>query len=362
MSTTSIRPPADLRAAHSELLAEKPRLRQRDAAAALGVPEAELVAQGCGVAAVRLDSDWPALFAGLEGVGRVMALTRNEHAVLEVQGTYEGVSFRGPMGLVHGADIDLRLFPERFGSAFAVGAPGRAGDRASIQLFDRQGLAVHKVHALPETDTEAWSHLVTERTERTERNPTPSAVCEPAAPARGEQPDSAVDVPGLRTAWAGLKDTHDFYGLLGRFRVTRTQALRLADPSFVQPVACAAVQRVLTSASQSTLPIMLFVGNTGAIQIRTGPVQRIVAADGWLNVLDPGFNLHLHEAGLANAWRVVKPTTDGPVSALEVYDAAGELLLQIFGRRKPGTPEDPAWTALAATLPEILPASAPARR
>ena len=93
---------------------------------------------------------------------------------------------------------------------------------------------------------------------------------------------------------------------------------------------------------------MVFVGNRAAIQIHTGPVHRLRATPGWFNVLDPEFNLHLREAGVAAAWRIVKPTEDGAVTSIELLDAAGEVIALLFGARKPGQAEREAWRALVA--------------
>ena len=41
-----------------------------------------------------------------------------------------------------------------------------------------------------------------------------------------------------------------------------------------------------------------------------------------------------------------KPTADGIVSSLEAYDSDGELILQLFGERKPGQPEQAVWREL----------------
>jgi putative hemin transport protein len=79
-------------------------------------------------------------------------------------------------------------------------------------------------------------------------------------------------------------------------------------------------------------------------------VHKVFESNGWFNVMDEDFNLHLREAGVATSWVVRKPTTDGLVTALELYDAAGELVAQFFGERKPGKPELPAWRELAETL------------
>ncbi|MCP2936632.1 hemin-degrading factor, partial [Salmonella enterica subsp. enterica serovar Typhimurium] len=84
---------------------------------------------------------------------------------------------------------------------------------------------------------------------------------------------------------------------------------------------------------------MCFVGNPGMIQIHTGPVHRIEVMGPWLNVLDPGFNLHLRQDLVDQTWIVRKPTADGVVTSVELLDAAGETIALFFGERKPGKPE-----------------------
>ena len=52
---------------------------------------------------------------------------------------------------------------------------------------------------------------------------------------------------------------------------------------------------MLEGAAAAELPVMIFVGNPGCVQIHSGPVRRIEVMGPWLNVLDPRFNLHLRE-------------------------------------------------------------------
>ncbi len=70
----------------------------------------------------------------------------------------------------------------------------------------------------------------------------------------------------------------------------------------------------------------------------------------WFNVLDDSFNLHLREDRVASAFVVWKPTDDGVVTSLELFDAEGELIASLFGKRKPGQAEDEAWRGLVAAL------------
>ncbi len=326
---------------------EHPEVRIRDAAVTLGCSEGELLASQCGEGVTRLRPDFPALLAALPALGRVMALTRNEHAVIEKHGVYDGISVRGPMGLVLGGAIDLRLFMSHWQHAFAVVEEGKAGPRRSLQVFGADGTAVHKLFLVHDSNVPAYDALVTSF-RADDQGPALAVTPRPAPSA--EKPDASIDVAGLRAAWASLKDTHDFFRLLGQFGVTRTQALRLAAPEMVTAVATDSHRAVLNSAAKSGLPIMVFVGSAGCIEIHTGPVHRVLESNGWFNVLDPDFNLHLRESGIASAFIVRKPTTDGTVTALECYASDGEAVVQFFGQRKPGSPELPAWTALAESM------------
>jgi putative hemin transport protein len=336
--------------------------RHRDIAAQLGVSEGELIAAHVGAGplsqglrARRLRAEWPRLIAALETVGPVRALTRNASCVHEKTGIYSHTSANGPadreMGLVLGGDIDLRVFYSRWAHGFAVDeASDKSGDKSvqrSLQFFDASGTAVHKVFMKPATDLVAWERLVSNFVAAAS-NP----GLEPAAPAAptAEKPDAEVDIEAFHQAWASMRDTHEFFGLLRTHGVTRTQALRLAEPRFVRQVDAASAQQVLSGAASTGTPIMVFVGNPGMIQIHTGPVKKVAVMGPWLNVLDPGFNLHLREDHIASAWVVRKPTSDGLVTSLELFDAQGETIAMLFGERKPGRAELCTWRELVDGL------------
>ena len=126
--------------------AENPKMRERDLAAQLGISEAELVAAHCGEGVTRVEPRVNDLLTGLEPVGEVMALTRNESAVHEKIGVYDKVVTGEHTAMALGENIDLRIFPKVWAHGFAV--EKRDGDeiRRSLQFFDaaaRADLAVH---------------------------------------------------------------------------------------------------------------------------------------------------------------------------------------------------------------------------
>lgn len=344
---------ASLTDQYTAFRAENPKSRIRDAATQLGVSEAELVATGLGTTATRfggnplggtpLDGDFRELLKQVPTLGHVMALTRNDSVVHERKGTYQNVSFTGHMGLVIGEAIDLRLFMSQWKFGFAVNEAGRR----SLQFFAGDGEAVHKIYLTDQSDVAAYDTLVATYTAddqsdalRIEPKPEPAVTIA----------DAAIDGAAFRQGWLELTDTHEFFGLLRKHNVSRLQAMRLAPEGHAIPTSMAAVKRVFERVAEMSLPIMIFVSSRGCIQIHTGEVHKLLPMGPWFNVMDPDFNLHLREDHVASAWVVKKPTSDGVVTSLELFDAEGQQIALIFGKRKPGIPEMPEWQQVLAEL------------
>jgi putative hemin transport protein len=339
-----------LREAFLNRKAGTPGLRARDAAHELGVSEGELVACRVGHGVTRLEAKFPDILKALPEVGEVMILTRNQHCVHEKHGTFDNVSIGPGHGLVLNHHIDLRLFMSHWRHGFVVTEDVKSGLRTSLQFFDRDGTAVFKVYVTGKTDKAAFDALVGRfRSEDQSTDIKITRAITPPAP----RPDSEIDVPNFRKHWRALQDTHDFFGMLQEFGVSRSQAMRLADREFAYPVEPASLRVITESAVQTQLSIMCFVGSPGCIQIHTGPIQTIKVMGPWFNVLDPTFNLHLREDAIAQAFVVRKPTSDGIVTSLELFDADGLCFAQFFGERKPGKPELKEWQELVATLPRV---------
>lgn len=338
-------------------------LRARDAAAAVGVSEGAALAAHIGThdaptKATPLKRHWLALLQSLQACGPLLALTRNESTVHEKTGVYENLSGEGHVGLALGEAIDLRLFFQQWHAGLAViEQPRNPGPDPlpSLQFFDRHGTAVHKIFAREHSQQDAWRALVAQWSDpgaAVDFDPASTTSAATATPV-----DPPVDAQAFGEAWDAMTDTHQFFALLRRFGVDRQQGFRLVEGRHTRRVERNAVRDTLVEAAFDGTPIMVFVGSPGCIQIHTGPVQRVepmVMGDKtWLNVLDPGFNLHLREDLIDEVWVVEKPTSDGVVTSLEAFDARGETMAMFFGARKPGQAERPAWRHLLAHLPTL---------
>ncbi|MBJ7543417.1 hemin-degrading factor [Rhodomicrobium udaipurense] len=292
-------------------LREEEKLRARDAATRLGVSEAEFVAAKVGHEAIRLQPDFADILRALSGVGEVLALTRNEHCVHEKHGTFEAVAIEGQTGSVRdGGGLELQLFLSRWHHAYKLTDEGEMGMiMTSLQFFDADGTAVHKVYLTENSDRDAFDAIVGRFMHAEQSN---ELDVTPDAPS----PDTTPPAEGTHTRVA-------------------PGALRVA----------------LEKAAETGAPISVVVGNPGAIQIHTGPISKVMATGPWYNILDPRFNMHLHEAAVDGAWVVREPSADGVVTSLELIDATGRSIVQISGERSPGKPQSPAWRAIVDSLP-----------
>ncbi len=332
------------------------KMRHRDIAKQLGMSEGELIAAFADIntipsdvgemQAIRLYPKWLEIIASIGPLGEVMALTRNASCVHEKVGIYNNASQDGPVGLLVG-EIDLRIFYHAWAHGFAVREMTKDGLQRSLQFFDKAGVAIHKIHMRVQSSIPNYDALLNQFQSHDQAPGIQvTALDKPAA----ELPDQDIDVAAWRQSWRAMKDTHDFFGLLRQFKVTRTQGLRLGGPEFVQALPVTIVKDLLDLAASASTPIMVFVGNSGVLQIHSGSIQKVMSIGVWINVMDPRFNLHLRSDSVSQAWLVRKPTVDGIVTSVELFNDTGEAIAMFFGERKPGNPELSAWRALVDEL------------
>ncbi|HEV7253385.1 MAG TPA: ChuX/HutX family heme-like substrate-binding protein [Mesorhizobium sp.] len=326
---------------------DNPDLRERDLAQRLGISEAEFVAAHCGLSVIRIDPRVDELLPALPALGEVMALTRNESAVHEKIGPFEKVTAGRHAALVLGEQIDLRIFPKHWAFGFAVEKGVGVDVRRSLQFFDAAGDAVHKVHLRPASNREAYLTLV-QRFAAADQSQTVDV--QPPTPAVS-RPIPRVEPQDLRDRWSAMTDVHQFVGILRALDLTRREAVHLIGTDYAWPLATDAVPAMMARSVEAGLPIMCFVGNRGCIQIHSGPISNVKPIGPWLNVMDETFHLHLRIDRIRELWAVRKPNSEGHVTSVEAYDAAGELIIQFFGKRREGEDERREWREVVEVLP-----------
>ena len=332
--------PAAIRA----LRLENPKARARDFAHMHGLTEAALVAAHVGHGTTAIDATPDRLFPLIRELGDVMALTRNESCVHERRGVYSDYRSGPHAAMVLDPEIDLRIFPAHWKYAFAVMEPGEDGPRRSLQIFDAAGDAVHKVHLKPQSHVAAFDALTA--TLGLPDQPQ-TLILSPRAATEAAKPKPAR-TDDLRREWDAMTDTHQFNTLTRRLKMNRLGAYQLAGSPRAERIDTGSVTQALHAAADGKIPLMIFVGNAGCIQIHGGPIEKVVPMGPWINVMDPRFNLHLRTDHIAEVWRVWKPTRTGDANSIEAFDKDGGLILQIFGYRKEKPPT--AWNAFVKSL------------
>ncbi len=329
------------------LKSSEPQLRIRDAAKRLGVTELELLATTVGEHTIRLQGDWASLLIEFKKLGKVMSLTRNEGCVLEHKGTFQKIDIQGEapyqVATVIGP-IEQRVFFSGWKYGFAVINETPRGTMRSFQFFDKAGEAVMKVYLQEKSNLAAFDDIIqTYQAAEQEEEIVIEAFSSP------EYAES-IDLEAFTHDWENMKDTHEFFGMLRKYKVHRLNAVKWINDKWAYEVDRLSARKILEVASAEKMPIMIFAGNKGNIQIHQGKVRTIRQMGSWLNVLDPDFNMHLNEDQIDCAFVVHKNTEDGLVSSLELFDKEGEMIAQFFGLRKPGIPQLPAWKNLVESL------------
>jgi len=338
----------NLKKAYERLKSQAPHLYLREAAELLGVSEMALLSLELGNSVFRLRPDWRPLLENLSQQGQLMGLSRNPWAVIENTGPYPRPTFEGSVAVFHDTPpaLDLRCYLNHWTHAFAVYTQKGGRSLYSIQFFTPWGESIHKVYFSGPEAPQKWQAF-----REAFLHPDQSLELEAIVPAPPSPPQEG---PGDRESflqeWAGLADTHDFFMLLRRHRVSRLAALQAAEGHFTWSLSPAQWEYFLHWVQTTQTPIMFFVGNAGIHQIYTGPVTSITYERGWHNFHGPHLTLHFNPEGLGHLYLVKKPTREGDIYSLEVFGPHGEEVLWVFGARKPGQSVPAGWLEFVNTV------------
>jgi putative hemin transport protein len=138
--------------------------------------------------------------------------------------------------------------------------------------------------------------------------------------------------------------------MLDAHRATRLQALRLVGPRWALRLPSTTLVRVLRQVAADGTALTVTVANRGTAQSYTGLLQRVHCSGRWLNARALDVGLQVRADRIATAWLVRAPLFAGVAHALEFFDAAGDLVLQLAGAREAGEPDPERWLALVTRL------------
>lgn len=331
--------------------ANTPMLFPTEGAKVLGVSEFELLLSSPN--STYLGTDCRAMLLKLHQLGQVESIVRNEFAVHEKTGQFLGLELGQTMGLALGeGGLDLRVFLNHFKFMLAI---KRVGDKPSYQIafFDGFGQAVNKVFLNPVSDEKIalWQQLVDEFKDTSQDMLTLNRP-----DIQGIWQVKILDDKQKTTFhndWLSMSDIHQFHKILSNHTLDRQSSYVNAPDGYAKRLSPSVLQALLNRASEQNLPLMIFVGNTGMVQIYAGTVKQIKKMGDWLNIMDKKhsqFTLHLNDGAIDSVWWVKRPHIDGYTTALEAFDKYGNSIITFFGERTEGQAQDPNWQSFAEQL------------
>lgn len=297
-----------------------PKLRIRDAARELGVSEAELVALGNGDSSFQLQSRWDEILSSLKSAGQLMGLTRNEHAVHECYGSYEELTFCNEVCFVENDRFRVALFLSEWSFGFFVKESNRGEIRQSLQFFNQDGDAVHKIYMTSDSQGDPLEYLVRD-----------FALSEqsPSITVGGHQSTSRRRRPG--TLWSSDRINNGWAIKGGHHSIQQTHLELEELNSSARSLHPENVDGLLHESAEKGFRLVVAVESPGALQIYDGPIQKIARTGPWINILDDTFNLHLRDARLPSLWLIAEqhPRHDRSPS-LCWFDDKNQLSMQFF--------------------------------
>lgn len=341
---------------YQDLKAKTPMLFPTEGATALAVSEFELMLSS--PYSEYIGEDCRAVLKQFENFGPLESIVRNELAVHEKTALYHNLKLGEKMGLaLNVGGLDLRFFMWQWQHMLAVTDTSREEKPSySIQFYDAQGAAIEKVYLreLSDDNVARWQAMIEEQSQSVNEKTLTLNALEPLNDWHYKAlSDEAREQ--LQQGWQEMTDVHQFHGLLRSLDIDRASSYRQAPEQMTHQLDITAIEATFQQARDTHCPIMIFVGNSGIVQIQSGTVQTIKRIGDWFNILDKDhndFTLHLKDSALAQVWCVKRPTKDGIVTCIEGFDRYGASIFSIFGQRAEGTPELKAWQSIVAQVVE----------
>lgn len=337
--------------AYLDKKAQTPMLFPTEGAAALGVTEFELMLASPD--SVYLGQDCRGMLSKLEGLGMLESIVRNSYCVHEKMGIYKNLQLGKHTGLgLHDESgaLDIRLFLGKWAHMLAVKDSTKPSH--SIQFFDQQGNAINKAFLKDSNKLGDWQALCDQH----QANAEAQATITPTAPQgdwiyhelSDEQRQSYQD------DWLAMTDIHEFHGILQKYELDRPSAFCQAPEGSATKLAPEALEALFLTLADKGIAVMIFVGNTGLIQIHTDNIHNIKRLGDWLNILDDnetGFSLHLKDSAISQLWLIERPNGKyGVTHGIEAFDKRGNSILTLFGEREEEAAQCQKWQEVVKNL------------
>lgn len=282
--------------------------------------------------------------ADLPQLGTAVAVTRNGAAVMTQIGSYDAPCFSGealrpscpPAGVAACRPTCLRLCRPMVRTTLAVDQMPASRLPCSLQFFDAEGSALHKSFLMDYGDAFAFRDL--------------QDSWRPAGTDAAEG-DAPEDAALLHDACPNDNCARQIDCVFGDYGLKRRAALPGWGRNWAWQVQHKPIFDLLALASEVRMPLLVTVGNAGAVQLYRGPLESVRAA-GALTVLGAqGVTVSIEHGEIEEAW-VTRIFHEGqPLLILELYDWRYHCVAMITAPALPLPGLGTYWEQLLLSLP-----------
>lgn len=303
--------------------------------------------------ATRLGDDFASLLSQLARLTDLTEVTGNAAAQLE-NDHVSGALYNGNTSAFSAThSIHVRIDYQQWRHGYALDEiDDRTGERRlSLHFFDRYGHRLHKIGLNNLGDMAVFRQIV-----HNHAAPMPASL-QDLVPSQDDTSGAhagQIDVDALRAEWAHAHDHAHFIARQETFDQQRLRKLRLAGKAFAYQVGNESVRLVLQRMSDFGTSILTLVGNAGIVQACYGKIRNIGVNDARLKIMHSGFRLLLREDHIDSVWLAKKPTTDGIITSLELFNRQGTHIASFLGKKNGGQPEPREWREAMMRLMPIF--------
>ena len=242
---------------------EHQKIRIKDAADILNVSEAELLSTTIGEKSDFLRvPNWLQLFKEIVSLGPMMYLVRNDYAVHEMTIPINNVQKKTSFILLWNEDEYVKIIDSCIKYAFYTSGIARGNKIYSIQMFDSLGKAILKIY-LKNDKLEKFKEIKNQY--KTDYDYELQKM---------EKRDSS------RTDWNKSDQEQLDWVIKDNFSITKY------------------LEDVVTNNKK----ISIQISNDGAESMYSGTIKNVIHKFGWLNIMDPTFNLHVKDMQINKIW------------------------------------------------------------
>lgn len=282
---------------------------------------------------IPLKTNFIAIFEHLAKLGKVSTTLFSNSLNHTVQGKFADMHSRNNTLMHFHPNIDTRLFTAKWRYVYAT----EQDKIVCLHFFSRYGDLIYRVCS---TSLEQYPQLKKFISKYASKETSSPDITESFTKPKHAKP---INKELLTEQWATMTNVHQaskifkyngndpitVYTALGKNYALKISAVKLID--FFSIIA------------KHQLNLMMFSRNYAAVQCYVGSISKLICFDGKIEISITDFNFIMRVSQLGDIWLITKPTDNGFVNSINIFDKTGNENLILTDKRTKSEPESDSW-------------------